>query len=177
VKRGVNLREEIGPVLKPNREYKLVMSTRLLSAAGQPLVRKYEKRFRVAAEDHRRPLPSEWILRVPAAGTSEQLQVEFPESLDRYLIERYLRVIDARGEPVAGRATIGPDEQSWSLTPAVPWKSAEYQLLADGNLEDLAGNTPARVFDTDLNEAVPETPALGRSFRPTVDLLNRNRGD
>ena len=177
VKRGVNLREEIGPVLKPNREYKLLMSTRLLSAAGQPLVRKYEKRFRVAADDHRRPLPSEWILRVPTAGTTEPLQVEFPESLDRYLIERYLRVVDARGEPVAGRATIGPDEQSWSLTPAELWQSADYQLLADENLEDLAGNTPARVFDTDLNETVPETPALGRSFHPATGSPNRKRSD
>jgi hypothetical protein len=177
VKRGVNLREEIGPVLEPNREYTLVISNRMLSAAGQPLKRNYEKRFRVAEEDHRRPLPAEWTLRVPRAESTEPLLVEFPEPLDRYLMERYLQLVDDQGRPVMGQAVIGRDERSWLFQPETLWRAANYRLVVDENLEDLAGNTPARVFDTDLSEDSPSIPVLRRGFRPMVDPVNGKPGD
>ena len=103
---------------------------------------------------------------MPRAESTEPLLVEFPEPLDRYLMERYLQVVDDQGRPAMGQATIGRDERSWLFQPETPWRPANYRLVADENLEDLAGNTPARVFDTDLTEVSPSVPVLRRDFRP-----------
>jgi hypothetical protein len=36
----------------------------------------------------------------------------------------------------------------------------------DEDLEDLAGNTPRRLFDVDLEESALAVPGLIRTFRP-----------
>lgn len=164
IKQGVNLREELGPVLEPGRKYTLVVEATLLDADGQPLREKYTKTFTTLAEDRDRPIPRLWKLTPPKAGTRDALVVEFGESLDRALAERYLKVWDAAEQRIAGKATLGAGEQSWSFTPAEPWKAARYTLTAEAELEDAAGNTPQRLFDTDLSLPSPEPPTLNVPF-------------
>ncbi|MEM7015065.1 MAG: hypothetical protein AAF585_26700, partial [Verrucomicrobiota bacterium] len=62
VKRGVNLREELGPVLYPNRKYALVIDATVRSANGEPLGKEIRHEFSTSAEDYKRPLPEEWTL-------------------------------------------------------------------------------------------------------------------
>ena len=54
-----------------------------------------------------------------------------------------------------GDASIG--ERSRSFTPDTPWITGEQQLVVEPSLEDVAGNSPARVFDRDVSrpEDVP----------------------
>ena len=73
---------------------------------------------------------------------------------------------DGIGRKVAGRIEVGKEERSWSFHPAAAWQDDGYTLLVDKDLEDLAGNTPIRLFDVDLSEAAPSTPTLTLRFRP-----------
>ena len=166
VKQGVNLRDDEGPVLVTGRKYTLRIPTALHGADGQPLVRENRKRFVATAADHQRPNPSQWIVSPPQNATRDSLRVNFRESLDHALSLRCLRVQDAKGNPVPGTATLSQEESHWSFVPNTPWRNDSYQISVSSTLEDLAGNTPVRVFDTDLD--ANQLPAQVRriSFRP-----------
>lgn len=166
IKQGVNLREQEGPVLCPERAYTLAIGADVLDAEGQPLGQTFRKKFRTSAEEHRRPLPQEWKLQPPAAGTTQPLRLEFPRPLDRALLDKSLKVRDSTGHSVAGKSTIGSNEKSWSFQPEQPWRAADYAVHIDEGLEDLAGNTPARRFDVDLTASTGPAPRLTLSFRP-----------
>jgi hypothetical protein len=166
IKRGVGPREQEGPVLMADRKYRLVIGAEVEDANGQPMGRPFTKTFRTAAEKRTRPLPEQWTLRSPTTGTREPLTVEFREPLDRALLDRFLIVKDARGKAVAGRIEVGKEEKSWRFHPEKPWEDAGHTLTVDGQLEDLAGNTPVQLFDVDLKEKPPAPPKLVLPFRP-----------
>lgn len=159
VKRGVNLREEEGPVLEPNRTYTLEIGAELLDAEGRPTGRAFTKRFAAVEEDHDKPDPSRWAVDVPRAGTRDALVVRFPEPLDRWLLVRSLR------PSVPGRADAADAERSWTFTPERPWTPGAHALAVDPFLEDLAGNTPARRFEEPAGAEGAPPPPL--SFRIT----------
>lgn len=166
IKQGVNLRDEEGPVLESGRRYTLLIGADLLAADGQPLAKEFRKSFRTGPEKQSRPLVEDWKLGPPAAGTEAELTVRFPDPLDRALVERMLRVVDAAGRDVKGTITVGPEERSWSFRPALPWQSQDHVIHIDGELEDLAGNTPLKPFDVDLTKPLPKPGKLTLVFRP-----------
>ena len=57
-------------------------------------------------------------------------------------------------------------ERRWQFRAACPWAEGEYTLTVNGRLEDLAGNTPLRLFDVDLRDPTPKPPRLTLRFRP-----------
>ena len=149
---------------KEGGEYRV--GAEVKDASGQPVGRKFTKAFRTTAEDRARPLPEKWTLSRPAVGTRQPLVVEFHEPLDRALLDRFLTVQDGIGRKVAGRIEVGKEERSWSYHTAAAWEDDGYLLMVDKDLEDLAGNTPVRLFDVDLGEAAPPAPTLTLRFRP-----------
>jgi hypothetical protein len=84
-------------------------------------------------------------------GTTVALAVAFDRPLDHALLGDCLHVVGPDGRTVAGAATIGAEERSWSWTPSAPWRSGPHHLVVDPVLEDLAGNSVRRVFDRDLS--------------------------
>ncbi|MEQ1860549.1 MAG: hypothetical protein ABMA13_11495 [Chthoniobacteraceae bacterium] len=162
MKRGVNLREEFGPVMQPGERYTLVVATTLRDAEGQPLARDFRRTFIATAEMHARLDLAGWKLQAPRAGTREPLRVVATAPLDHALALRCLRV---RG--VEGGAALADDGREWSFTPASPWKAATHTLSADAWLEDLAGNTFERVFDNDMTAAPGRVPQTSREFAPS----------
>lgn len=162
VKQGVNLREELGPVLRPGERYTLVVDAALRDATGQALGREFRRSFATTAEIRARLDLAGWEFHPPHAGTREPLQVVSPVALDHALALRCLHVPGVQGEPA-----LTDDERTWSFTPATPWKAEPHQLTADPWLEDLAGNTFERVFDTDLTATADlRTPSTSREFLP-----------
>jgi hypothetical protein len=94
------------------------------------------------------------------------LQISFAESLDYALLFRYLTVFDDQGNKVDGEIKVGVGESSWEFQPRKPWQLRKYQIKVNGLLEDLAGNTPVRLFDTDLQKPAPSSPTLKLFFSP-----------
>ncbi|MBI3880559.1 MAG: hypothetical protein HY301_10925 [Verrucomicrobia bacterium] len=155
-KTGVNLNVEIGPVLEAGRRYRLVVDDRWLSQNGLPLTAPFEKPFAAGAPDHTQPDLATWTLNAPRAGTRDALLAEFPEPLDWALLKGGLSVRAAAGDEVPGTVSVGAEEKSWSFTPAAPWPAGEFELVAPGMLEDLAGNTLARPFEVDVSKPSPD---------------------
>lgn len=159
VKQGVNLREQLGPVLRPGERYTLVIDAALRDASGQPIAREVRRAFTATAEIHARLDLATWKLDPPHAGTREPLRAVAPVALDHALALRCLRV---RG--VDGVAALADDERTWNFTPDAPWKTGPHTIAADPWLEDLAGNTFERVFDDDVTAPRGGAPQTTREF-------------
>ena len=105
----------------------------------------------------------------PAAGTLEPLVVRFDRPLDHALLQRCLGVVGTEVTALPGRVALPEGERSWVFTPFAEWRDALHLLVVDTTLEDLAGNSVARVFDRDIDDPA-HTPLAEREvtveFRP-----------
>ncbi|MGB0579232.1 MAG: hypothetical protein ACPGVU_05970, partial [Limisphaerales bacterium] len=155
IKRGVNLRETLGPVLSPNAEYTLVIDSRMRSATGVPLGRSHHTKFRTGPEDRECPAPQDWMIQTPAAKAKKPIRISASESFDHALLARHQWIEDSEGKRIAGQIKIGKGEHLWFFQPARPWKANVYRLCVDEWLEDLAGNTPHRKFERHINDPEP----------------------
>jgi len=165
IKRGLLPHEEAGVPIEEGKTYTLVVDREWLDEENRPLADGLSKTFRVGPADRQPPDPKAWRLTSPRAAGRDPLSLEFPEPLDRALLERLLEVVDARGRPVPGSIQVDREETRWLFTPREPWKAGEYKLLVERTLEDLAGNTIGRPFEVDLFERVEE-----RISRETIPL-------
>ncbi len=160
LKRGLRSHEEAGYPLQEGVPVRVLVDEGFRDADGAPLRERFEQRYEVAGDLRARVDPRNWERRLPAAGTTEALRVRFDRPLDRALLQHALAVSDGAGRPVRGRPQVGAAERSWTFTPATPWPAGEYRLAVDPRLEDLAGNSLARVFDRDLErDEAPADPA------------------
>src|SRR5262249_50308755 len=114
IKWGVLLRELLGPVLIPDREYTLVLRGDMIAANGRRLGKDVSKKFRTTAEDRTRINLADWKLEPPVAGTKAPLKVHFNKSLDQKSLLRFLSVCDENSKAIKGTITIGPAEKGWS---------------------------------------------------------------
>ncbi len=150
IKRGLRPREEEGPTLEEGKRYTLVIDRAWGDADGDPLKDTYRKAFRALPPDDTPPDPKNWKLQAPAAGSRAPLVVTFPEPLDHGLLQHSLWMTDAAGRKVPGKVSVAAEETRWELTPEKPWGAGKYSLVADTQLEDLAGNSIGRPFEVDV---------------------------
>jgi hypothetical protein len=166
IKRGLAPNLEAGYPLTEGVPFRLQISTHFRDARGRPLREGAERRYHVGPAVRRRIDPGQWRLSAPSAGSLDPLTVEFERPLDHALLQHSLRVIGPDEADVAGYAAVGLGESSWQFTPASPWREGSHQLETARDLEDLAGNSPVRVFDRDIHEPDDGPPA----GRLTVDF-------
>lgn len=164
IKKGVNLREEIGPVLEPRRRYRLVIDEKLLDGDGQPLGKEFSKFFRTTDAISQAIAVNDWKLQAPTK-VDQSLEVRFPRLLDRALLDRMLVVMDSKGKAVAGKISVSDQEKRWTFQPEKDWAIGDYTLVVDPQLEDLAGNTLLRPFDFDRKLPENKEPVTTLKFR------------
>ncbi len=158
IKRGLAPNLESGYPLAEGMTVVVTIDRAFRDARGQPLRAPARRIYRVGPAMRSRADPAGWTLNVPPAASSIPLRVEFDRSLDHGLLQHSLSVQDPTGAILDGVSTIGHSELSWSFTPEFPWHSGEHRLLIEPRLEDVAGNTPIRVFDRDVSR--PEDDPL-----------------
>jgi hypothetical protein len=170
VKRGVRQHLEMGSPLIAGRRYRLVVDAGWRDARGAALASGFEKEFVAGARDDSSPDPAEWRVTAPHAGTRDPIRVAFGEPLDHALAFRMIGVIHD-GSPVDGQVELAAGDSVWRFVPARRWRAGRYQLRVDAALEDLAGNSVARVFDVDRRQGAPgaEESAHAGSTR-TVEI-------
>jgi len=61
---------------------------------------------------------------------------------------------------------VGPQETTWTFTPAEPWVAGQHNLLALAMLEDLAGNRIGRAFEVDNFDRTDDTTEPERTLIP-----------
>jgi hypothetical protein len=151
IKRGLAPHEEVGYPLSEGVDVEFVVDQGFRDARGVPLACGHVQRYRVGPDVRGKVDPGAWTLRSPKAATKEPLVVDFDRPLDCALLDRCLHVADKRGRTVAGTIAVAEGEQTWALHPDAPWPGEQHALVVDAILEDLAGNSLARVFDRDLS--------------------------
>ena len=171
IKHGLVPNMEAGYPLIEGVPFRLFIDPVLRDARGRPLRDGGERRYEVGPEVGERIEPRKWRLTVPAAGSLDSVLVEFERPLDYALLQRCLWINGPHGVAVAGHGKSGPGEGSWSFTPAEPWVVGPYQLVVDRRLEDLAGNSPVRIFDRDMTEPDDGPPPTDNV---AVDFVCRN---
>ena len=159
IKHGLVPNMEEGYPLIEGVPFRLFIDPVFRDARGRPLRAGTERRYEVGPEVRERIDPRKWQLTVPSSSSLDPLQVEFERPLDYALLQRCLWVNGPYGAIVAGHGKSGRGEGSWSFTPAEPWQEGAHQLVAHRQLEDLAGNSPVRVFDRDMTE-LDDGPSL-----------------
>ena len=150
----------MGPILVQGKSYELVVDGDWSNSNGQKLGQDFIKRFKVTAEDHTQPDPSKWKITAPGAGTTEPLVIAFADSIDHSMLYRSIRVLDSATNEVDGEIEISNGETTWAFKPNLPWPAGLLKLKVDTTLEDNAGNSIGRPFDTDLlKKTQPIEPA------------------
>ncbi len=159
IKRGVGPHEELGPTLQAGQSYRLVIAAGWLDGRSQALTEPFEKVFQVVVADRQSPRPQDWRLLAPA-GSAAELVLNFAEPLDHALLSRMVWVENAAGQRLVGEVQIEPGESGWRFLPSSPWSAGDYAVRIDPALEDLAGNSPRRLFDA------PSKGSLGAPGEP-----------
>ena len=168
IKRGLRSNVEDGAPLAGGRTFRVVIDKDWRDGGGRPLAEGASKTLQVADADRTSPDARNWDVEAPVAGTTRPLTLRFDEPLDRALVERWINVTDAAGNPVAGKATIGEREATWSFVPARAWTMDAYQVKVDPRIEDLAGNTPAFLFDADMPKDDRSSSHVRKDHPPIV---------
>ena len=173
IKRGLVPNLEFGYPLVEGPTVRIAVDPAFRDAAGQPLRAGAERSYSIGPAFRSRIDPTAWRLTAPTAGSRAPLLVEFDRSLDHGLLQHCLSVRDESGQTLGGVAEIGERERSWRFTPDAPWQAGECQLVVEPLLEDVAGNSPARVFDRDVTKAEDapgerEVVAVGFSCVPVA---------
>jgi hypothetical protein len=166
IKRGLKPREDLGPVLESGRTYSLVIGADWRDAAGQPLGKPFEKKFRTTSPVERGIEVTEWKMDVPASESKSPLSIEFPGPLDHALLLHAVSAVGPDGQPVIGDVALAGAETRWVFTPKDVWKPGKYELVVERVLEDVAGNRVGRAFevDEDTRPISSEGPAVRREF-------------
>jgi len=155
IKRGLKPREDRGTPMAEGKEYSLRIDSKWLGADRQPLAAAFVKKFRVVGPDENQPDPKKWKIVAPRANSKQPITLTFDESLDHAMLNRVVRVRDASKALIAGSISIKDRETVWCFEPTDPWKSGTYIISIATNIEDLAGNSLARPFETKELEVEP----------------------
>jgi hypothetical protein len=146
IKRGLAPHLEAGYPLREGERVRFVVGAGYPDADGRPLVAGVESAYVVGSDLRGHVRPERWTVGAPTAGTLSPLVVHFDRPLDRPLTVRCIRVpgVGGVGAPTA-------DGRSWWFHPTGVWSAGPVTVTVDPMLEDIAGNSVARVFDRDLD--------------------------
>jgi hypothetical protein len=161
IKRGLASHVEAGYPLSRGRSVEIIVDQRFQDAAGTELVQDCWRGFHIGPALHGRLRPQRWAVVGPIVGTREPVRLRADRPLDHALAERCLTVIDQAGIDVAGRGVLEIGDQDWTFVPEHPWAESRYTLLVRPELEDVAGNSPGRAFDRDLDLPDDDVIAAG----------------
>ncbi len=165
IKWGVSLRETLGPVFLPDRDYQLVIRKELKDVDGRSMAKDHVVTFRTSAED-RKAIPfSKWKVNAPVAGSTQPVEIEATQALDHRSVRRWIKLRDAKGLEIEGSAMEAHAERKIRFTPKQPWQPGAYTVEIDRRFEDVAGNLPTRPFDADLTAAPPVNQELRLPFQ------------
>jgi hypothetical protein len=152
VKRELEPRQSLGPVLEAGKKYTLVIDKEFQTLEGKPLAEEYRKAFKATATIERGLDPRKWTLAPPKAGTKNPVELKFDALMDRALMSRVISVEDASGKAVEGEKVSDFEETVWRWNPKAEWRPGRYRIVVEDVLEDVCGNRIAAAFDEVLGQ-------------------------
>ena len=150
IKRGLQPHQQAGYPLQPGEAVRVMVGPELPDAGGRPLREQFEHRYQIGP-DVREHVHAEPVAPDPAgpghtpAGRGRLRPTARPRGCSCGASPSP----PVRADRPSGRG-VGGEERSWAFIPAAPWAPGLHYLIVDPRLEDLAGNSVARVFDRDV---------------------------
>ncbi len=168
IKRGAGPNVQVGPPLQRGNQYTLRIRHSMKDFRGKPLARAFTKSFTAQAPIRSALLPETWLSRLPTAKSHEPLILTFSRIMDRPMLFRFIRVLDADGHVVQGSMTVLAHETRWEFVPASPWQAGQYRLAVSTDLEDVAGNNVRTSFEVAEDEPMMHGKRAERVFVPFI---------
>ena len=156
IKRDLIPNRQLGIPLNNGSTYTLYVSSSWKSKNGNTLSQEYSKTFFTTDRDDASPRPANWKILSPMAGTKQPLELQFPESLDFYILNEGVKLVDKSGDFVSGTIALSNEERTLKFFPDNPWSAGDFALQIEARLEDLAGNNLNRPFDRNVNDKIEE---------------------
>lgn len=167
IKTGLIPNETSGMPLQAGHRYTMVIDTGLRSSTGQNLKSVFVKKWFTKESDRIKPNPANWKIQTPPSGSLDPLVIDLGEPLDVVLSVESLQIHSLENGPLQGKWRIHKGEEQVSFEPATPWKKGGYNIYVNPVLEDLAGNTPLRLFDAPIpsvKSTAPDKPVHNPAF-------------
>lgn len=139
----------LGAVLKANSRYRLIVSHEWKSKSGLPMKSDYQREHVTRQRDSRKPDIKEW--RVTAG---DKIEVEVGENLDWSLLNSVISIW-LGDDQIDGTVEVQDCEKSFRFVPEKPLAPGVYRMDVEFRLEDLAGNSLNRLFETDVTAGNP----------------------
>jgi hypothetical protein len=144
IKQDLIPNKKLGFVMNDNRTYRLVIAKGWKSKKGLALEQDYNKTFVTSKRDTGKPNINSWSIDV----RGDTVIVDLKESLDWSLLRSAVSVMYGDDE-ITPQTITGTCETKLALVfGKLP--SGEYRLNVESRLEDLAGNSLNRLFETDV---------------------------
>ncbi len=149
VKRGVLANRTIGRALRQDKTYRLIISSKMIDAAGHSLLGDFEHIFTVGPPVEMALTMDDVHVSKIKVGTSEPIEISFLSIMDYFQLSERLTIKRDGQDIVAGRLSIGTQPSSVMFTPELPWQAQDYVLHIASDVEDVSGNTFLASFDQD----------------------------
>ncbi len=157
IKKELSPRRDLGPPLLPGKSYTLVVNDTWRDAQGNQLADVARKTFLVDPPLETQLALQSWNFDFPVhAGQRSPLKIQFDRPMNRGMLWEAIR-IETIDDEVTGTIKVVDQESGWEFTPDKPWRAAEYTVVFDSEIEDLAGNRLSRPFEIDLTQP-PQKP-------------------
>lgn len=138
----------LGGLLHEGHHYRIIIEPGAISISGTELPARFEQVF-LAGPAITTPVdPSTWKLAAPTPGSHEPVVLAFPRPMDLLGLERLIRIVDADGRSLRGRAKFNAGGTSWWWEPDLPWSEGLYAVRIDSDLRDVCGNNLVRTAGT-----------------------------
>lgn len=166
IKRELIPNQQLGNPLQNGKSYTLVISSDWKDVNGVSLPQTHKRQFIVGSRDSVLPDPDRWSLNLPRAGTIQPFVINTNESLDYFLLQETIHIIDKNGAGIPGTMKISDKESKLTFIPSRPWEAGQHTLQVESYLEDLAGNNLNKSFDRDITieQSKPDKRNYERHF-------------
>ncbi len=154
IKRDLIPNRQMGNPLQKGSCYTLTVSNNWKDVQGLALQQPYSKKFFVRERDDVSPQPESWKITAPQAASKGPLRIALNESLDYFLLQETITVLDETGNKIGGAIKINAQEKELAFSSDKEWKKGRYRLRIASYLEDIAGNNLMRPFDRDITRQV-----------------------
>jgi hypothetical protein len=169
IKRGVEMRRLMGPVLKEGRSYALAVRGAWTDLEGNRIGNDVIKKFTTTSEEHARIELGSWSVSTPSVRTHDALVVTLNKPADYRSLQTGKKEIHADGRSVEGSMDVPTGDKACRFKPLQHWRVGKHRIEVSPAFEDVAGNTPERPFDRDLLSEQPQPQFLSIEFEPRRD--------
>ena len=170
IKRNVSTNLRLGPALRKDQNYTLVIEEGWPAANGEQKLLAYKKPFLISEALRELPSIDKWDIEAPEFGTKGALEIRFDRPFDHQLLQTDIKVVSEVGVNIPGEVIVEDHETTLRFLPKDDWADKRVFIVVDSELEDVAGNNFRDLLDHKIEIGTKQI----RSTSVAVDLLQSN---